>query len=59
VRFTGSVEAKHGQFGRSSVAVTRLRVQRREAMLDASGGGGYASGLVFVLQWVEGRLRYR
>jgi hypothetical protein len=30
VRFTGSVEAKHGRFGRSSVAVPWLRVQRGE-----------------------------
>src|SRR5712692_1966029 len=30
VGFTGGVEAKHGRFGRSSVAVTWLRVQRGE-----------------------------
>ncbi len=33
VGFTGSVEAKHGRFGRSSVAVPWLRVQRGEEFL--------------------------
>jgi hypothetical protein len=61
VRFTSSVEAQHRKLGTSSVAAECLRVQYGEkrrvasfgehsAMLDVIGVGGYASGLVFVLQ---------